>query len=221
MGNAVTRWGRMLAYGLYYFLGRWLPRSYAPGGSWGARIRRAAARRMLDYAGPDINVESGASFGSGRGVRLGARSGIGVNAEIMGSVVIGDDVMMGPGCTLISRDHVFDDVTRPMNTQGLGEDRPIHIDDDVWIGAGVTITAGVHVGRGSILAAGSVVTRDVPVFSVVGGVPARVLRSRLTVPALGLDPVPPRHAFHPGTWRTSAPARRPARTTSSVHGGLR
>ena len=134
----------------------------------------------------------------------------------MGPVIIGEDVMMGPGCTLISRDHVFDDVSRPMNTQGLGEERPIRIDDDVWIGASVTITAGVRVGRGSILAAGSVVTRDVPPFSVSGGVPARVLRSRLETPRIPFDPVTPRHAARPEVWR-SAP-RRSVRAASLVHG---
>ncbi len=183
MKSGTKRAARALAYGTYYLLGRALPRSYAVGGSAGAWVRSATARRMLDRAGPDINVEHGATFGSGRGVRVGARSGIGVNAQILGPATIGQDVMMGPGCTLISRDHSFADVTRPMNAQGLGEDRLIVVEDDVWIGANVTITAGVRVGRGSVLAAGSVVVRDVPPFSVVGGVPARVLRDRLAPPA--------------------------------------
>ncbi len=182
MGSRSHDVAHALAYGAYYLLGRALPRSYAPGGTFATRVRSAAARRMLDHAGPDINVEHGATFGSGRGVRLGARSGIGVDAELLGSVRIGDDVMMGPGCTFISRDHAFDDPSRPMNQQGLGQERTIVVEDDVWIAANVTVTAGVRIGQGSVIAAGSVVVRDVPRYAVVGGVPARVLRSRDAVP---------------------------------------
>lgn len=185
----LTRAARGAAYIAYYTIGTHLPRSYAPGGGLGARMRAGAAHRLLDYAGADINIEHGATFGSGKGIRVGARSGLGVDAEILGPVVIGDDVMMGPRCTIISTNHVFYDVTVPMNRQGLGDlTAPVIIEDDVWIGANVTITAGVTIGHGSILAAGSVVTRDVPAYSIVGGVPARVLRSRLPDRAAGTTP---------------------------------
>lgn len=171
---------RGAAYVAYYTVGTHLPRSYAPGGRLGARLRAAAGQRLLDYAGTNINIEHGATFGSGKGIQLGARSGLGVDAEILGPVISGDDVMMGPRCTIISANHRFDDVTVPMNTQGWAPtDRPVVVEDDVWIGANVTITAGVRIGTGSVLAAGSVVTADIPPFSIVGGVPARVLRSRL------------------------------------------
>lgn len=170
---------RGAAYVAYYAVGTHLPRSYAPGGGVGARLRAAAGHRLLEHAGEDINIEHGATFGSGKGIRLGARSGLGIDAEIMGPVAIGDDVMMGPRCLIVSANHRFDDLTVPMNRQGWrDDDYPVVIEDDVWIGANVTITAGVRVGHGSILAAGSVVTRDVPPFSIVGGVPARVIRSR-------------------------------------------
>lgn len=182
---------RGAAYVAYYAVGTHLPRSYAPGGGPAARLRARAGQRLLDHAGPDVNIEHGATFGSGKGISLGARSGLGVDAEILGPVVIGEDVMMGPRCTIISANHRFDDVTVPMNRQGWSEvDRPVVIEDDVWIGANVTITARVRVGRGSILAAGSVVTRDVPPYSIAGGVPARVLRSRLPAGAGAAPPGP-------------------------------
>lgn len=171
---------RSAAYVAYYALGTHLPRSDAPGGALAAKLRSAAGQRMLESAGEGINIEHGATFGSGKGIVLGDRSGLGVDAEILGPVIIGNDVMMGPRCTIISINHRFDDVTVPMNRQGWTElERPVVIEDDVWIGANVTITAGVRVGHGSILAAGCVVTTDVPPFSIVGGVPARVLKSRL------------------------------------------
>lgn len=170
---------RGVAYVAYYGWARRLPRSTAPGGGLGRAMRGRLAGALLDRTGADVNVESGARFGSGRGISLGSRSGLGVDCDLHGTITIGDDVMMGPRCTMLSRDHAFPRTDVPMNVQGFAEDRPIRIEDDVWIGANVTITAGVTVGRGSVLAAGAVVTRDVPAFSVVGGVPARVLRSRL------------------------------------------
>jgi galactoside O-acetyltransferase len=100
-----------------------------------------------------------------------------INASVGGRIVIGDDVLMGPNVVLRASDHRFDLTDVPIRAQGhdAGE---IHIADDVWLGANVTVVRGVRIGRGAVVAAGAVVTRDVPPFSVVGGVPARMLRSR-------------------------------------------
>jgi len=94
-----------------------------------------------------------------------------------GGIRIGSNVMMGPMVVLVTTSHAFDDDDAPMWAQGLTAS-PIEIGDDVWIGSGVTVTGGVRIGRGAILGAGSVVTKDVPDFAIVGGVPARVLRYR-------------------------------------------
>ncbi|QFG69777.1 acyltransferase [Ornithinimicrobium pratense] len=167
-----------IRYALYYALASKLPRSYAPGGATAARLRRTLAGPLLAHAGRDVNIESGAVFGSGRMISLGDRSGLGVDADIHGPVSIGNDVMMGPRCTILTRNHHIGDVTRPMSTQGFGEYEPVVIEDDVWIGANVTIMPGVTVRTGSVLAAGAVVVRDVPPYTIVGGVPAVVLRDR-------------------------------------------
>ncbi len=171
-----------MRYVLYYSLASRLPRSYAPGGSAAAVLRRRLAGPLLGQAGRDINIETGAVFGSGRLLTLGDRSGLGVDADIHGPVTIGNDVMMGPRCTILTRNHRIDDTTVPMNQQGFQEYKPVVIEDDVWIGANVTIMPGVRVGTGSVLAAGSVVVHDVPPYSIVGGVPAKVLRSRQVAP---------------------------------------
>jgi len=92
-----------------------------------------------------------------------------------GGITIGDRVYTAPLVQILAVNHVFDDPTRPMIEQGITAEG-IVIEDDVWIGAGAIITDGVRVGRGAVIAAGAVVTQDVPPHTVVGGVPARVLR---------------------------------------------
>ena len=92
----------------------------------------------------------------------------------VGKVYIGDNVMIGPG-TLIST------VNHPMSPMGrrrhLGIVKPVHIGNDVWIGGNVTILPGITIGNNVVVAAGAVVTKDVPDNSLVGGVPARIIRT--------------------------------------------
>jgi len=112
------------------------------------------------------------------GIQIGADSLIGEYNVIrgQGGVRIGDRVYTSPMTQIIAVDHVFDDPERPFVEQGITA-RGIVIEDDVWIGANAVITDGVRVGRGAVVAAGAVVTADVPPHTVVGGVPARVLRA--------------------------------------------
>lgn len=112
------------------------------------------------------------------GIRIGRDSLIGEYTVIrgQGGVTIGDRVYTSPHTQIIAVNHVFDDPERPFVEQGITAEG-IEIADDVWIGAGAVITDGVRVGRGAVVAAGAVVTHEVPPHTVVGGVPARVLRS--------------------------------------------
>jgi maltose O-acetyltransferase len=133
---------------------------------------------MLDECGTNVNVEHGARFGSGVGIKLGDRSDIGMDALVIGPLWIGADVMMGPRCVLLADRHQTASTDLPMNQQGFQPSRPIVIEDDVFIGAGVTILPGRRIGTGSIIGAGAVVTRDVEPFTVVGGNPAVLVRRR-------------------------------------------
>jgi acetyltransferase-like isoleucine patch superfamily enzyme len=98
---------------------------------------------------------------------------IGVNEKI----IIGNDVMIADCVSLRDTDHNFGRVDIPMCNQGMNT-APIIIQDDVWIGHGAVITKGVTIQSGSIVAANAVVTKDVPPYSIVAGVPAKILRSR-------------------------------------------
>lgn len=163
---------------LYWYIARYLPWYPRPGGRIASRLRGLLAARMLDSCGEDVNVERGAFFGSGRGVELGDRSALGLDCLVIGPLKVGNDVMMGPRCTILAGRHDTSRTDIPMTAQGFLPDLPVVIDDDVWIGAGVTILPGRVVGAGSIVGAGSVVTKDVPPWSIVGGNPARVIGSR-------------------------------------------
>lgn len=112
------------------------------------------------------------------GIRIGRDSLIGEYSVIrgQGGVTIGDRVYTSPLTQIIAVNHVFDDRERSFVEQGITAEG-IQIEDDVWLGSGAVVTDGVRIGRGAVVAAGAVVTDDVPPHTVVGGVPARVLRA--------------------------------------------
>lgn len=92
-----------------------------------------------------------------------------------GGITIGDRVFTAPLVQMLAVNHVYADPNRPMVEQGITAEG-IVVEDDVWIGAGAIITDGVTIGKGAVVAAGAVVTKDVPAHTVVGGVPARVIK---------------------------------------------
>ena len=139
-------------------------------------FRAFKSDKRLKSCGKDVNIEQGAVF-SAR-VSLGDYSGIGINARIHGTCTIGHHVMMGTDVVVLTRNHAFDRTDIPIMEQGFQEERPVTIGNDVWIGDRVIILPGVTVGDGSILAAGAVVTHDVPPYAVVAGVPAKVIKMR-------------------------------------------
>ncbi|MFO7661694.1 MAG: DapH/DapD/GlmU-related protein [Chloroflexota bacterium] len=111
------------------------------------------------------------------GITIGRDSLIGEYTVIrgQGGVTIGDRVYTSPFTQIIAVNHVFSDPNRPFIEQGITAEG-IKIEDDVWLGSGAIVTDGVHIGRGAVVAAGAVVTKNVPAHTVVGGVPARILK---------------------------------------------
>ncbi len=164
---------------LFYTIARRLPDSPMPGASFGQWARRALARRIFKKFGKNVRVHSGVNFGTGVNIEIGNNSAIAKRCWIANDTVIGDNVMMAPEVIILSSAYNFDDLTRPMIVQGSKPRRPVTIGNDVWIGTRVIILPGVTVGDHSILGAGCVVTKDVPEYAIMGGSPARVLRSRL------------------------------------------
>jgi acetyltransferase-like isoleucine patch superfamily enzyme len=116
----------------------------------------------------------------GTGLHIGDNSGIGAFSFIGagGGVTIGSNVIMGQYVSFHSENHVFTRVDVPIKAQGVTREG-ISIGDDCWIGAKATFLDGAHVGRGCVVAAGSVVKGTFPDYSVIAGVPARIVRTRL------------------------------------------
>lgn len=142
------------------------------------RMRSSIGKYVFDECGENINIEKGADFGNGKGIKIKDNSGLGINCYVRGPLEIGSDVMMGPDVMIFHADHAMSRKDIPMRLQGDTVSKPVIIGDDVWIGARVIILKGVHIGRGAVIAAGAVVTKNIPEFAIVGGVPARVLKYR-------------------------------------------
>lgn len=142
------------------------------------KIRSFIGRYVFDSCGKNINIEKGADFGTGNGISIGNNSGLGINCIVRGPLKIGNDVMMGPDVIIYTSNHETSRCDIPMRWQGATPKEKVIISDDVWIGARVIILPGVTIGRGVILAAGAVVTKDIPDYAVAGGVPAKVIKYR-------------------------------------------
>jgi len=168
----------LLCNALYYAFARHLPYSPRPYAFGARRIRYEICRRMFRSCGRDVNVEHGALINGGQDIEIGDRSGIGLDAFISGPLIIGRDVIMGPNCTFLSINRNTPSTSDPMIEQGFNPARPPVIEDDVWLGANVTVLPGRRIGTGSIVAAGAVVASDVPPYSVVAGNPATVIKHR-------------------------------------------
>jgi acetyltransferase-like isoleucine patch superfamily enzyme len=134
------------------------------------------------------------------GIQIGSESLIGEYNVIrgQGGVSIGNRVYTSPFTQIIAVNHVFDDPATSFVEQGITA-QGIVIEDDVWVGSGAVITDGVHVGKGAVIAAGAVVTKDVAPHTVVGGVPARLIKE-----IQGTQPMGQRGPIHLQTNQTSS-----------------
>ena len=115
----------------------------------------------------------------GEGLKIGNNVGISERTiiQVRGEIIIEDDVIIGPGCTFISENHKFDDPMLPIRIQGTNR-IGIKIRKGVWIGANVTVLDGVEIGYNSIIAAGSIVNKDIMPNSIYAGVPAKFIKKR-------------------------------------------
>jgi acetyltransferase-like isoleucine patch superfamily enzyme len=161
-----------------------------------ARIRLGDQVAIDDYVLLDASGPEGSSVHLGERVivsrnsviqgksgplTIGARTDIGCNTIITSpaaGIQIGRSVLIAGNCYIGGSRYITDRLNVPMIDQGIYSKGPVIIEDDCWLGAGVTILDGVHIGKGSIVGAGAVVTKDLPDYSVAVGTPAGVIRTR-------------------------------------------
>ena len=160
---------------IYYGFARHLPsRRFG-----GKELRRWCCKHIFKHCGENVNIERGAHFGTGVDISLDDFACLGIDCKVPSNLTMGREVMMGPSCVILERNHKFDRTDIPMGRQGNTERMPVVIEDDVWIGCQVLIMPGRTIKKGSIIAGGCVLCKDFPEYSIVGGNPSRLIRSRI------------------------------------------
>lgn len=147
---------------------------------WGFYAHRRAAFYMSTMnCGDKFYAHTGVIMLYPNNITIGKHVSINRNTMLTAKahIHISDNVSIGPNVIINSGNHSFEKLDVPINQQGHSVS-PITIEEDVWIGGGAIILAGVTIGKGSVVAAGAVVTKDIEPFSVVGGVPAKLIKKR-------------------------------------------
>lgn len=141
---------------------------------WSVRMDTPPYR--LFSLGHNSVVESYSCINNAVGdIIIGDYTRIGIHNTIIGPVTIGSHVNLAQGITVTALNHNFSDTTKRIDEQGISTS-PVTIEDDVWVGANAVILPGVTIGRHAVVAAGAVVTSDVPANTIVGGIPARIIK---------------------------------------------
>lgn len=126
-----------------------------------------------------VRVMAHTSFAKGMKIRIGHNVQFGEYCNVASDVVFGNNILMaGRVCFVGKKDHQFDTAGELVWNSSRGDSGTTVVEDDVWIGHNVTIVGGIKIGAGAIVAAGAVVTQDIPACEIWGGVPARKIRGR-------------------------------------------
>ncbi|MVN22039.1 acyltransferase [Mucilaginibacter arboris] len=161
---------------LYYFIFKNLPSSYFPLGYIFNFLRVGILKRII-IIGQNNYIQSGFRFGMKDVLTIGNNCQINENVYIQ-SAIIGNHVLIAQNVAILAVTHVFDSTYMPIIKQGSTKANPVVIDDDVWIGRNSVIMPGIKLGKGSIIGAGAIVTKNVPSYAIVGGIPAKIIRYR-------------------------------------------
>lgn len=129
--------------------------------------------------GNDILIGANVEFRGAQNSKICINDGTTINRNtlIIGQVTIGKNCSIAPNCVIAGSNHIFKEVHLPINKQGLSF-KGITIEDNVWIGAGVIVVDGVTIGEGCVIGAASVITKNIPPYSVVVGNPYKIIRQR-------------------------------------------
>lgn len=160
---------------------RWFVNPFYHKKGKGATICRRTRMDVLPWNGFELGsnstIEDFSTVNNGVGpVKIGDRTRIGLGNTIIGPVTIGNDVRLAQNIVLSGLNHNYEDVSQPIHAQGVST-ATIVVKEETWIGANAVVVAGVTIGKHCIIAGGSVVTKDIPDYSVAVGNPARVVKT--------------------------------------------
>ena len=146
----------------------------------GARIQRRTRIDVLPnnnfYLGANSTIEDFCTVNNGVGdIYIGDRTRIGLGSVLIGPVTIGKDIRLAQNVVVTGLNHNYKDITRPISEQGVST-APITIGDETWIGANSVVLPGVSIGVHCVIAAGSIVTKNIPSYCVAAGNPAKIIR---------------------------------------------
>jgi maltose O-acetyltransferase len=156
-----------------------LPMQPFPGYKFFYSLRYFFVKRIIKQCGRNVIVKNKCYFGNGNRLSVGDRTQLGQNSKLGGAITLGNDVLMGPDVVMMATSHAYDRVDVPINQQGAEEEQEIVIGDNVWIGTRVIILPGVKIGSHSIIASGAVVSKSFEEYSIIGGVPAKLIKKRI------------------------------------------
>jgi len=166
---------RYASYIFYILIFRFTPEDYRPYALFFPLIRKILVNLFLLECGKNVRVKYNCDISPN--IRIGNNSEFGQRCLIYSGTKIGNDVIMGPDVKIYTKNHVISSIKTPIKYQGI-EMKETIIGDDVWIGANVVILPGVTVSNHSVIAAGAIVTKDVPEYALVGGNPAKIIKYR-------------------------------------------
>lgn len=166
---------RKFFYLFYNLFAKKLPQTYMPYSFGSKYIRFFFIKNSINRCGRNVIIQSNVLISPF--TEIGSNVEINEFVRIRANVKIGDNVLIAPNVQLISINHEFTDITIPINLQGekIGF---IIIEDDVWIGTAAIVLPNVTIGKGAIVGAGAIVTKDVPSYAIVVGNPARIIKYR-------------------------------------------
>ncbi|WP_419726365.1 acyltransferase [Terrisporobacter petrolearius] len=149
---------------------------------WMLRIKplnKMLVKRNIGQLGENVQVRPYVTIVNGNNIHLGnnlvLRSGTQLHAGKKSKIIIGNNVLIAPDVFITVNNHNYTDINKPILQQGDSEEDVV-IKEGSWIGRGATILKGVTIGKNSIVGAGAVVTKDVPDYCIVGGVPAKIIK---------------------------------------------
>lgn len=163
---------------IYYLFIQYLPHSRLIGFSNVIRMWYVAKVLKIMPFDKNSKFESGIYLSDARNLKIGKHVRINENAFLQGSITIGDYAMIAPNVSIYSKTHNYHDINIPMVQSGESETKTVSIENDVWVGINVVILPGITIGKGSIIGANAVVTKNVEPYSIMGGIPAKLLRKR-------------------------------------------